>query len=111
MTAKTIQNSMLITVGSSFGASMVPAKYGGRGQLPTPRMVIGAGATYITLGVLDDFAPGVARPLAAVIAVTALTFYGAPILAGYFAPPGTKIQRGGPAATGYGNPIVVYPVN
>lgn len=84
MTEKAILNSALVTVGCTFGTSVVPSKYCGRGELPSIRLIVGTGVTYAGLAIMDDFAPGVARPLSLVIAVTALFYYGAPVLQAYF---------------------------
>lgn len=84
MTERAILNSALVTVGCTFGSSLVPSKYCGRGELPSVRLMVGTGVTYAGLSIMDDFAPSVARALALTIAVTALFYYGAPILQAYF---------------------------
>lgn len=82
-TDRVILNSMLVTVASTVAASAAPADKGGQGSLPSPRLLIGTGLTYFGLGILADAAPGVAGPLAVAIAVTAVTYYGVPVLDAY----------------------------
>ncbi len=77
---KIILSSMMVTVSSTMGASILPEKYGGRGMLPSPKLLVGTGLTYFGLSILGDMAPAIAGPLAAAIAVTALTYYGVPVL-------------------------------
>jgi hypothetical protein len=75
-----ILNSMLVTVASTVSASLAPTSIGGMGEFPSPRLLIGTGITYIGLGILGDIAPGIARPLSVALAITALGYYGVPIL-------------------------------
>lgn len=82
-TDRVILNSMLVTVASTVAASAAPKDRGGRGELPSPRLLIGTGLTYFGLGILSDAAPGIAGPLSVAIAVTAVTYYGVPILDSY----------------------------
>lgn len=88
-TDKIILNSMLVTVASTVSASLAPASLGGHGQFPKPRLLIGTGVAYIGLGILGDVAPGIAGPLAIALALTALTYYGLPILDKTFTQKGT----------------------
>lgn len=80
---RVVLTSMMVTVGSTVAASAAPAKFGGKGELPSPRLLIGTGLTYFGLSILADVAPGIASPLAAAIAITALTYYGIPVLNSY----------------------------
>jgi hypothetical protein len=89
-TDKVILNSMLVTVGSTVSFSLAPTSMGGSGQFPPPRLLIGTGLAYMGLGILGDIAPGVARPLAIVMAVTALTYYGLPLMDNVFTNKGAK---------------------
>lgn len=77
---KAVLYSTMITLGSTVGASVLPKDYGGRGELPAFRLLFGSALTFAGLGIMADIAPGVAVPLAVVIAVTAFTYYGIPIL-------------------------------
>lgn len=79
-TDKIILSSMMVTISSTMAASVLPDKYGGRGSLPAPRLLIGTGLTFFGLSILGDIAPAIAGPLAAAVAVTALTYYGVPVL-------------------------------
>jgi hypothetical protein len=81
--ANTILNSALVTVGSTVAAEMLPPDLGGKGELPAPRLLFGTLLTFTGLSLLADMAPGVANPLAVCIAVTALTYYGLPLLENY----------------------------
>lgn len=83
-TDKIILSSMMVTLSSTMAANVLPDKYGGKGQLPSPRLLIGTGLTYFGLSILGDVAPEVAGPLAAAIAVTALTYYGIPLMDNWF---------------------------
>jgi hypothetical protein len=78
-----ILNSMMVTIGSTIAASAAPEDKGGHGELPSPRLLIGTGLTYFGLGILADAAPGIAAPLAVAIAVTAVTYYGVPVINSY----------------------------
>lgn len=89
-TDKVILNSMLVTVGSTISASLAPERIGGQGQFPPPRLLIGTGLAYMGLGILGDIAPGIAKPLAITMAITALTYYGLPIMDNVFTTKGTK---------------------
>lgn len=81
---KVILSSMMVTLSSTVGASMLPEKYGGKGELPGARLLIGTGLTYFGLSIMGDFAPAIASPIAAAIAVTALTYYGFPLADNWF---------------------------
>lgn len=81
---KAVFNSALITLSSTVAASALPTKYGGKGELPRPRLLVGTGLTFLGLSILGDIAPGFAGPLSAAIALTALTYYGIPIADNYF---------------------------
>lgn len=81
---KVILSSMMVTLASTMGASVLPTKYGGKGALPSPRLLIGTGLTYFGLSIMGDLAPAVAGPLAAAIGVTAVTYYGFPLLDNWF---------------------------
>jgi hypothetical protein len=87
---KVILNSMLVTVASTVSASLAPSSLGGKGEFPHPRLLIGTGIAYIGLGILGDIAPGIASPLAVAMAVTALTYYGLPILDKMFTDKGAQ---------------------
>lgn len=80
----TILSAALITITSTVSASVLPSKYGGKGELPSPRLLVGTGLTFFGLSILGDVAPAIAAPLSAAIAITALTYYGIPVLDNYF---------------------------
>jgi hypothetical protein len=77
---KVVLTSALVTLGSTVTASAAPEKLGGKGELPHPRLLIGGGLTFFGLSILADFAPAIAKPMAVAIAVTALTYYGMPVV-------------------------------
>lgn len=77
---KTVLYSMLITSGSTVGSSVLPESYGGKGQLPPFKLLFGTALSYAGLAILADYAPGLAVPLSVALAVTALTYYGIPLL-------------------------------
>jgi len=79
-TEAVILTSAIVTTGSTFGASVLPESVGGQGGLPHPRLIFGTAFTFIGLSILGQFAPEVAGPLALAIAVTAMTYYGMPLL-------------------------------
>jgi hypothetical protein len=83
---KAILSATMVTLGSTVAASVVPTDHGGKGELPKPRLLLGTALTFAGLSMMGDFAPKVAVPLSACIAVTALTYYGVPILQSYFDP-------------------------
>jgi hypothetical protein len=77
---KVVLTSAIVTVASTTAASVMPKSKGGHGQFPAPRLLVGTGLTYLGLSILADFAPAIASPLAMAIALTALTYYGIPVL-------------------------------
>lgn len=77
---KVIFSSMMVTVSSTFSASVLPEKYGGKGELPSSRLLVGTALTYFGLSILGDIVPSIAGPIAAAIAITALTYYGIPLM-------------------------------
>lgn len=83
---RVILTSMLVTVGSTVAFSAAPSKLGGKGELPAPRLLIGTGLTFFGLSILGDVAPGIAGPLAMAVALTAVTYYGIPVMDKYFNP-------------------------
>jgi hypothetical protein len=75
----------------------VKAKYPelGQGVFPSMRTLIGLGVTFTTLSLGAEFAPELAGMLAVTIFVTALTFYGIPLMDTYFVhvdPNSRKVQ-------------------
>jgi hypothetical protein len=81
---KIVLNCAIVTLASTTAANVLPAKYGGKGSLPSARLLIGTSLTFIGMSMLADFAPGLAGPLSIIIATTALTFYGIPVADNYF---------------------------
>jgi hypothetical protein len=70
----------LVTAGSTVGSAVLPIDKGGKDIGITPRLLIGTGLTFTALSVLGEFAPGVAVPLSVTVAITALMWYGIPVL-------------------------------
>jgi hypothetical protein len=81
---KAILSSALVTLTSTTAASFMPTKYGGKGSIPEPRLLVATGLTFFGLSMLNDAVPAVAGPLALGIAFTAFTYYGLPMLDNYF---------------------------
>jgi hypothetical protein len=79
-TDRLVLNCAIVTFGSTVATSVAPAKWGGRGEFPPPRLLLGAGLSFFGLSILADLAPGIAGPLSAAMALTALTYYGIPVL-------------------------------
>lgn len=75
-----ILTSAMVTAGSTIGSAVLPKDKGGRDIGVSPRLLIGTGLTFTALSILGDFAPGVAVPLSVTIAITALMWYGIPVL-------------------------------
>lgn len=84
---RVVLTSAIVTLGSTVSASVAPASLGGHGQFPHPRLLIGTALSFFGLSVLADIAPGIAAPLSAAVAITALTYYGIPILDNTFGNP------------------------
>jgi hypothetical protein len=59
---------------------MLPEQYGGQGSLPSARLLIGTSLTFTGLSMASDFIPEVTTPLAGAIALTAVIYYGLPVL-------------------------------
>lgn len=81
---RVVLTSAILTIGSTTAASVLPVEMGGHGSLPKPRMVIGGALAFAGLSMLADVAPGVAKPLSVVMAFTAMTYYGVPLLNNWF---------------------------
>lgn len=75
----TVLTCAMLTLGSTTAAHVLPTDVGGQGELPPARLLIGTSLTFIGLSMLAPLAPKLAVPLSALIAVTALTYYGIPI--------------------------------
>lgn len=78
--------STMVTAGSVIGTAVYPPtdKHGktlaGHDVKLTPRLLIGTGLTFASLSALGSFAPSIATPLALSIALTALMYFGIPVL-------------------------------
>jgi hypothetical protein len=72
--------SAMVTGGSTVASAVLPKNLGGKDIGVTPRLLIGTGLTFTVLSIIGDFAPGIAVPLSVTIAVTALMWYGIPVL-------------------------------
>lgn len=77
---KAILMSAMITLTSTVGASAAPSKFGGKGELPPPRLLVGTGLAFMGLSMLGEIAPRLAVPLAASVALSAAMYYGIPVL-------------------------------
>jgi hypothetical protein len=75
-----IMSSAIVTLGSTTAASMLPKEYGGKGEIPSPKLLIGTSLSFLGLSILGGFAPQLANPLSIAMAFTALTYYGFPVL-------------------------------
>lgn len=75
-----ILTAAMVTLASTTGASFMPEKYCGRGELPSPRLLFGTSITFAGLSILGDFIPKIASMISLSIALTALTYYGVPVL-------------------------------
>src|SRR4051812_23664258 len=95
-TDKIIMNSTIVTIGSTVAASALPTQYGGKGELPSPRLLAGGGLTFLGLSILGDIVPGLAGPIAAALALTALTYYTIPLADLYFTGGAAKLPVGKP---------------
>lgn len=78
-----VLTSAMVTLGSTVGASIMPESMGGQGQLPSPKLLISTGLTFIGLSIITEMAPSIGVPLSACVALTALIWYGIPILDKY----------------------------
>jgi hypothetical protein len=81
---KTVFICSTVTLGSTLAWSMLPKEMGGKGELPSARLLIGSSLAFMGLSIMGTFAPKLATGLSVTMAVTALTFYGIPIADGYF---------------------------
>lgn len=88
-----ILNSALVTIASTVGFSFAPKSYGGNGEFPAPKLLIGTGLAFMGLSILGDAAPGVAGPLSVAVAVTAFTYYGLPVLDKAFGADSNKKEK------------------
>jgi hypothetical protein len=77
---KVVLTNALLTLGSTVATSVLPAEMGGQGALPSPKLLIGTGLTFFGLSVLVDIEPAVGVPLTWCVGLTALMWYGIPIL-------------------------------
>lgn len=80
---KAIFTSSLVTLSCTMAGTMLPDDLGGKGELPTAKLLFGSAITFMGLSIIGDIAPPVGVGLAATIAITALTHYGVPIADAY----------------------------
>jgi hypothetical protein len=80
---KVIATSAFVTLGSTVAASILPENMGGQGKLPSPKLLIGTGLTFIGVSIVTDVAPSIGVPLATCVGLTALMWYGIPIINKY----------------------------
>lgn len=81
---KIVLASALVTFTSTVAAEMLPPSVGGKGELPPPKLLFGTGLTFAGLSMAADIAPSFIGPLAAAIGMTALTWYGMPLIDNWF---------------------------
>lgn len=92
MSDATILTAALLTTGSTVAASVLPHKVNPSpapcrcepGDLPSFRMLLGQATLFIGLGMLAPAAPKLTSMFSLVIAFTAATYYGLPILEDVF---------------------------
>lgn len=103
-TDKVILTSSLVTLGSTLAHSMLPDSLGGKGELPSARLLIGSGLAFMGLSILGMGAPRIATGLAITMGTTAAMFYGVPIADAFFNPessikpaPASSVTVTGPA--------------
>lgn len=77
---KAVLTSAIVTISSTLAESMLPEPMGGKGELPSFRLLTGTGLTFFGLSILADIAPQVGVPLAVCIGLTAAIWYGIPIV-------------------------------
>lgn len=88
MSDVTILTAAILTTGSTVAASVLPHTRNNspapctceKGDLPSFRMLTGQALVFTGLGMIAPAAPKLAGSFALVIAFTALTYYGLPIL-------------------------------
>ncbi len=81
---RAILASATVTFFSVTMTEMAPSELGGKGQLPSPRILIGIGFTSTLLSLLSEPAPEVAGGLALAMMLTAMTTYAIPLAEKYF---------------------------
>lgn len=72
--------SAVVTAGSTFGRTMLPKESGGKGTMPSPRLLIGTAVAFTALSLLAPFAPNFAGMWALLILTVSLLDNGAPLL-------------------------------
>ena len=85
-TDKTILMCSTLTLGSTLANSMLPKEKGGKGELPSARLLIGSSLAFMGLSILGSGAPKIATGLSITMASTALIFYGIPLADAWFNP-------------------------
>lgn len=85
--------SAFITLGATTAASVLPEGQGGLGEWPSAKLLIGTAFTFTGLSMFSDFAPAPAAGLAGSIALTAMMFYGIPLLDNWFNGAHHKVQH------------------
>lgn len=75
-----VMTSAIVTLLSTTAESVLPESMGGQGELPHARLLLGTALAFTGLSFASDFAPGIAAPISIAIALTALTYYGFPLV-------------------------------
>jgi hypothetical protein len=89
-TDKTVLMCSVLTMGSTLANSMLPTDMGGKGELPSARLLIGSSLAFMGLSILGAGAPKLATGLSISMATTALMYYGIPLADHWFNPDATK---------------------
>lgn len=81
---KAVFTACAVTLTSTLAGTMAPTEYGGKGEAPSAKLLIGTALSFMGLSIITDVAPKVGVGLATCVAVTALTYYGVPVADNYF---------------------------
>ena len=83
-TDKTVLMCSTLTLGSTLANSMLPKVMGGKGELPSARLLIGSSLAFMGLSILGSGAPKIATGLSITMATTAMMYYGIPLADAWF---------------------------
>lgn len=75
-----ILTSAIVTAGSTVAGQVLPSDLGGKGHLPSPRILIGTAVAFTALAMLAAWAPTLAGMWALLILTVSLLHNAAPIL-------------------------------
>ena len=80
---RVILTCTMVTLTSTTAAHFLPKSMGGKGEAPPVRMIFGSAITFTGLAMVGEFAPEVATGLSISLALTAMTYYGLPLLSNW----------------------------